>query len=197
MGDNGYTVDEERIDNENDNNACNSSPAFSNRSNAISGYSKLIILLILFAFICCFRAYVLDRVIVSGESMSPSFSDGDVMWARKFDTKEFSRYQVVVAKVRGKFVIKRVIGLPNEILQIIDGLVYINDNKLTDDYGYSTTVYGLAEEKIILQNNEYFLIGDNRDNSLDCRIWGAINQEDIKGIVVFQFFPFWEMKTIK
>ena len=197
MGDNGYTVDEERTGNENDNNACNSSPAYSDRSNAISGYKKLIILLTLFAFIWCFRTYVFDRVIVNGESMSPSFSDGDVMWARKFDIGEFSRYQVIVAKIHGKVVIKRIIGLPNETLQIIDGSVYINDKKLIDDYGYPTTVYGYAEEKIILGKNQYFLMGDNRDNSLDCRAWGAINKDDIKGIVVFQFFPFWEMKTIK
>lgn len=197
MGDSGYTVDEERIDNQSNDNVCNSSPAYSNRNNAISGYRKLIILLSVFAFICCFRAYIFDRVIVSGESMSPFFSDGDVMWARKFDIEEFSRYQIVVAKIRGKFVIKRVIGLPNETLQIIDGSVYINDIKLNDDYGYPTTVYGYAEEKIVLGNNEYFLMGDNRDNSLDCRVWGAISKKDIKGIVVFQFFPFWEMRTIK
>lgn len=151
----------------------------------------------LFTFICCFRAYVLDRVVVSGDSMNPSYSNGDVMWARKFDITDLQRYQVVVADIRGKFVIKRVIGLPNEVLQIIDGYVYIDGDLLSDDYGYPTIIYGCAADEIKLGENEYFLMGDNRDDSVDCRTWGKIRVESIKGVVIFQFFPFWEIGFIE
>lgn len=153
--------------------------------------------MLVFTFICCFRAYIFDRVIVSGDSMKPTYSDGDVMWARKFDISELKRYQVVVADIQGKFVIKRVIGLPNETLQIIDGNVYINGEILKDDYGYPTEIYGCAADEIIIGENEYFLMGDNRDDSLDCRIWGSVNIESIKGVIVFQFFPFWKIGFVK
>ena len=129
--------------------------------------------------------------------MYPTFSDGDAMWARKFDINELTRYQVVVADISSKYVIKRVIGLPNETVQIIDGFVYINGEKLEDEYGYKTSIYGCAADAVILKEDEYFLMGDNRDDSLDSRILGAANIKKIKGVVIFQFFPFWEIGFVK
>lgn len=193
MGDKRYSVDEKGTDNKGCGDDSNISVASANRSNALSGYTKFLVIMLIFTFVCCFRAYVIDRVIVSGDSMNPSYTDGDVMWARKFNIAELERYQVVVASVRGKFVIKRVIGLPNEVLQIIDGYVYINGELLSDDYGYPTSIYGCAKNEIVLGENEYFLMGDNRDDSIDCRIWGKVTIDSIKGVVVFQFFPFWEI----
>lgn len=127
-------------------------------------------------------------------SMNTTFSDGDVLWARKFNLQDIQRYEVVIAKVSSALIIKRVIGLPNETVQIIDGFVYINGEKLLDDYGYETTVYGYASNEVMLSENEYFLMGDNRNNSLDCRIWGAVKGCNIKGVIVMQIFPFWDMK---
>lgn len=197
MGNKGHTVDEKRLTNQSDNNSCTSDCFNFNRNNAVNGYKKFLSIMLVFTFICCFRAYIFDRVIVSGNSMNPTYSDGDVMWARKFDISELKRYQVVVADIQGKFVIKRVIGLPNETLQIIDGNVYINGEILKDDYGYPTKIYGCAADEIIIGENEYFLMGDNRDDSLDCRIWGSVNIESIKGVIVFQFFPFWKIGFVE
>lgn len=129
--------------------------------------------------------------------MYPTYSDGDVMWAKKFGNTALRRYQVVVANVQGELVIKRVIGLPNERLQIVDGNVYINGRILKGDYGYKTQVYGCCATEITLKENEYFLLGDNRDSSLDCRVWGPLNISNIKGVIVFKVFPFWEAGFIE
>lgn len=153
--------------------------------------------MIVFLIVISFRHYVIDRVIVSGVSMESTFSDGDVLWAEKYDMNNLKRYDVVEASIDGKLVIKRIIGLPNETIQIIDGYVYVNGVKLIDDYGYNTSEYGCLSDKITLNENEYFLMGDNRDNSLDCRVWGAIDIDNIKGKIFFQFFPFWEIKSIE
>ena len=163
------------------------------QNKAVMGYKRLFLMISIFAFICCFRTYILDRVIVSGSSMSPNYSDGDVIWAKKFGIIELSRYQVVVANIKGQLVIKRVIGLPGEALQIIDGKVYINGIELEDDYGYLTKKYGCATNEILLGEKEYFLMGDNRDESLDSRTWGAVCIENIKGVAVLRFFPFWKL----
>lgn len=197
MDNKGHSADETGIDNKSVDNGRNTDGACADRNNTISGYKKFLTVVFIFALICCFRAYVIDRVIVSGNSMNPYFSDGDVMWARKFDVLALERYQVVVAKADELFVIKRVIGLPNETVQIIDGFVYIDGEKLNGDYGYQTRIYGKAINEITLADNEYFIMGDNRDDSLDCRVWGSVSGNDIKGIVVFRFFPFWKIGAIE
>jgi len=129
--------------------------------------------------------------------MYPNYTDGDVMWARKFGISELTRYQVIVADIRGKFVVKRVIGLPNETVQIVDGFVYIDGEMLENDYGYETIFYGCAGDKVVLGDSEYFLMGDNRDDSLDSREWGTVDIKNIKGIVAFRFFPFWKIGAVE
>ena len=196
MGDTGYRTNEEKSGAQNRDYAESCSTAGSVGSDAVGGYKKLVAILLAFAVIVCFRAFVLERVVVSGESMNPAFEDGDVMWARKFGVDELARYQVVTAKVSGKPVIKRVIGLPGETVQIVEGSVHIDGEKLPDDYGYQTTLYGVAESEIVLKENEYFLLGDNRDHSGDSREWGAVAIEDLTGVVVFRFFPFWKIGAV-
>lgn len=179
------------------NNNGNTDTVCPDRNSIVSGYKKFMVAVCLFALICIFRAQVIDRIIVRGDSMLPNYSDGDAMWARKFGIDELERYQVIVARIDGKLVIKRVIGLPFETLQIIDGDVYINGVVLKDDFGYSTEIYGCAKSEIMLGENEYFLMGDNRDESIDCRMWGAIDINEIEGVVIFRFFPFWKMQFIE
>ena len=196
MGEERHSTCKEKLNYDNGNNECNSSASCDYRF-SLNGYKKIAVILIVFLLVICFRHYVIDRVIVSGVSMENTFSDGDVLWAEKYDMSNLKRYDVVEASIDGKLVIKRIIGLPNETMQIIDGYVYVNGIKLIDDYGYNTSEYGCLAEKITLNENEYFLMGDNRDNSLDCRVWGAIDIDNIKGKIFFQFFPFWEIKSIE
>lgn len=125
--------------------------------------------------------------------MLPSFSDDDVVLVKKFDN-EYERFDVVVTKVNGILAIKRVIGLPNETVIIKDGCVYVNGKLLENDYGYPTNKYGCAEHEITLSENEYYLLGDNRDYSGDSREWGAIKKEQITGEVIIKIFPFWEIE---
>ena len=145
----------------------------------------------------CFRTYVIERVIVSGQSMQPNYLDGDVLWARKYNLEKIERYQVVVAKMDHKYVIKRVIGLPNETVQMIDGLVYINGIQLDEQNVGQTTFEGCAVNQVTLKENEYFLMGDNRNNSIDSRIWGAVKKEHIEGIIFFRIFPFWKIGKVE
>lgn len=153
-----------------------------------------VIIIAAVAFVFTFRTFVVERIIVSGNSMFPNFQNENVVFIKKFNN-DYERLDVVVVRENGKSVIKRIIAMPNESVQIkADGRVYINENLLSNDYGYPTEVFGCAEEKIQLGDNEYFVLGDNRDHSNDSRLWGAIEQSQIKGEVFIRIFPYWEFE---
>lgn len=124
---------------------------------------------------------------VSGDSMYPNYKNGDVVVV-SLSKKEINRFDVVVFndEETNKFLIKRVIGLPGEKVQIIDDYILVND-VLIDDYVHVTMgTAGLAKDEIELGENEYFVLGDNRTNSKDSRMLGAINVDDMIGKAVYK-----------
>lgn len=157
------------------------------------GYKKAILLLMTFLFILMFRSAILERIIINGASMYPTLSDSDVCMARKFDV-EPKRYDIVIAKVEGQTLIKRVIGLPGETLQVIDGAVYIDGKIANEEYNFFTADMGVLESPYTIGEDEYFLMGDNREGSCDSREFGSVKMEDIKGIVICRIFPFWKIE---
>lgn len=138
--------------------------------------------------------YIVHQTTVEGESMEPTLADGDSVLVQRLSYyfRDPERYDVVVFPVGyedtdGKdiYYIKRVIGLPGETVQIIDGSVYINGSKLTGDkYALSDILEsGIAEKPLVLGENQYFVMGDNRNMSTDSRnsYVGLVNKNDIIG----------------
>lgn len=140
--------------------------------------------------------YVLQPVAVEGISMEPNLSEREQLLMEKitYRFRDPERFDVVVFPFEeGVYYIKRIIGLPGEMVQIIDGKVHINGEPLADDqFGMESVENpGKAEEPIILGDNEYFLLGDNRNNSLDSRyeVVGNIKREEILGRVFLRYYP--------
>ena len=197
MDNNRYTSDETRFENSSSYDSVSTRSSHFNRNGDLKTYIKAAILIFAFATIFIFRAFVIERIVVQGDSMNPTYSNGDVMWARKYNVRELERNQVVIVKIDGVLYIKRVIGLPNEKVMLEDGFVYVNGECFEDKFGYQTSLYGGAFEEIELGENQYFLLGDNRDDSADSRIWGAVDIDDITGVVFLKFFPFWEIECLQ
>lgn len=168
------------------------------KKKAQAGYIKLLILLVVVISVLVFRANVIDRVIVDGDSMNGTLHDGDVLWAQKYNvnTNTLKRFDVVTVKTDYGLVIKRIIGMPNETIQIKDGYVYIDGMKLEGDFGEPIKDAGEVAEMLLLQEDEYFVMGDNRNDSMDSRVWGANNIEDIQGIVKIRIFPFQDIMVL-
>lgn len=102
------------------------------------------------------------------------------------------KFKYYVLEIGKTSYIKRVIGLPGEHVQIKDGYVYINGNKLQEDYlreGIVTDIEKGIYDDFIVPENTIFAMGDNRTQSTDCRAFGCIPLEKIEGTLSFRFWP--------
>lgn len=132
-----------------------------------------LLLVLLFAYVMVHD--VVQRVDVYGASMEPTYMEGDILLADKLCLKftEIERFDEVVFQYqyrKNQFYIKRVIGLPGETVQIVDGRVTINGVVLEDDYGTELMENPRrAANPVVLGVDEYFLLGDNRNDSSDSR----------------------------
>lgn len=150
--------------------------------------------------------FVGQRTRVSGSSMETTLSDGDNLIVDKISYRfnDPERFDIIVFPYKyeeNTYYIKRIIGLPGETVQVIDGYVYINGEKLTSDI-YGAEVMngaGIAAEPITLGENEYFVLGDNRNHSLDSRdpSVGILTREDLMGKAWVRIFPFDKMGVVK
>lgn len=148
------------------------------------------------------RIFIAQPFIVKGESMDPTFADGQYLIVDEltYRTHAPERGDVIVFKYPkdpSKYFIKRIIGLPNETVKIDGGKVTIfgvespEGRPLNEEYIKNISFDSITEK---LGNEEYFAMGDNRGNSLDSRVWGPLPKENIVGRVLVRLFPFQTVK---
>ena len=143
--------------------------------------------------------FVGQRTQVDGSSMNPTLYHGENLILDKisYHFRDPERFDIIVFPFEEDgeetHFIKRIIGLPGETVQIIDGYVYINGELLESDiYGKEVMEYaGRAAEPITLGDDEYFVLGDNRNNSRDSRFEevGNIKRGDITGRAFLRIWP--------
>jgi len=135
-------------------------------------------------------SYLGQRVSVVGDSMQPVLANGDVVLVNRvvYNAKRPSRGDIIVFQPKGDkkshYYVKRVIGLPGETIEIIENGIYINGERLEEEY--TTTRInnaGIAAKKVKLDSDEYFVLGDDRENSKDSRDEdvGKVKREYIYG----------------
>ena len=150
--------------------------------------------------------YVGQRTRVSGHSMETTLSDGDNLIVDKLSYRfgDPKRYDIIVFPYKYKentYYIKRIIGLPGETVQVTDGYAYIDGELLESDV-YGAEIMdnsGIAGEPLTLDEDEYFVLGDNRNNSSDSRdpSVGILTREDLLGRAWIRIYPFDKMGVIK
>lgn len=141
---------------------------------------------IIIVVVIVIRTFFVTPVRVNGSSMYPTLKGGEIMLLNKLG--KIDRFDIVVLKLdTGEDnLIKRVIGMPGETVQITDNKIYVNDKVLEENFGVGIT-YDI--DKVTLKDDEYFVLGDNRIISMDSRVFGTINKEEIKGTTNFVLYP--------
>lgn len=160
----------------------------------------------LFVAVWAIVTFVGQRTVVNGVSMYDTLNDGDNLWVDKFSYhfKDPQRFDIVVFPMYDgeEYFIKRIIGLPGETVRIDhQGNIYINGEKLEESYGYETIepeMIGRAFDGVTLGDDEYFVMGDNRNESEDSRfdIVGNVKRKDLMGKAVFRLWPITSFGTL-
>lgn len=165
-----------------------------------------IYILVILVLTYCAVVFVGQRTSVIGSSMEPTLSDGDNLIVDKitYRFQEPKRFDIIVFPyqyTKNTYYIKRIIGLPGEKIRIDEeGKIYINGEVLEENYGKEVIVdAGLAAEEITLADDEYFVMGDNRNDSADSRFLsvGNIRRESIMGRAWLRIYPFKSFGILK
>lgn len=160
--------------------------------------AKYFVIIVIILFIITF---IFGITSVVGSSMSPTLKDGEVLILNKFKYRfsDIKREDIVSLRYADtKYLIKRVIGLPGEKVEIINNKLYINGIEYVEDYlskelNYQDFKLGDLNYTEIPEDM-YLVLGDNRENSLDSRKIGLIKKEDIVGKISFRFWPINKLK---
>lgn len=138
--------------------------------------------------------FVGGKISVFGKSMEPTLYDNDQLIIDKlsYRFKDVERFDIIVFPHESKlFYIKRVIALPGETVNIVDGKVLVNDKVIDGDYEFDDTHDYGDSLPLTVPEDEYFVMGDNRNNSSDSRrmIVGTIHKDIILGKATFRIWP--------
>ena len=169
---------------------------------------KLFKLLVITGLICFLFLYVLRPYCVNGNSMSNTINDGDYVLINCLDynMNNIERFDIVVLDCDGKEIVKRVIGLPNEVIKYRDDQLYVNhipvkEDFISDDYieemkNTYLKDYFTEDFSVELGDDEYFVLGDNRLESDDSRVYGTFCKDDIIGVNGLVVYPFEDFKFL-
>ena len=170
----------------------------------IRGVKEIMPYVIILIVVVLLRTFIITPIIVNGESMNPTLKEKQILILNKYD-KKYNRGDIVVVNYfngeKEERLIKRVMGLPGEKVEYNENKLYINDKKVEDRFAKDTENFELSYIDIDMKKipeGYYFVIGDNRNNSIDSRIIGLVKKEDIKGTVTQSLIPFkgWNNKNI-
>ena len=151
---------------------------------------ELLPYIIIVIVVLLIKTYIVMPVQVKGTSMEPTLRENEIMILNKVGYKlgKLKRFDIVVVKLGSERLIKRVIGLPGEVVKYEDNKLYINDEYIEEPFLASSVVTQNFQVKI--ENNYYFVLGDNREVSNDSRYFGAVNIKNIEGTTNLTVFPF-------
>ncbi len=139
--------------------------------------------------------------LIEGSSMENSFETGDRVFVSRLCAylNLIDYNDVILCKINyngnEEIIVKRVIGKPGDRIVIKDKQVYINDLALIEPY-IKNPISTDGSVDLILKDDEYYVLGDNRDKSTDSRFFGAIKKSDIEAEVIFRWYPFGDMEFV-
>lgn len=153
--------------------------------------------------------FVAQRTVVFKQSMEPTLHEGDNLLVEKISPRlgKVNRGDIVVIKdaspefaMEGKELIKRVVAVENDRVELRDGKVYINGEELKEGYimgDYTPPGENPEYNSLTVPEGYVYVLGDNRTNSADSRTFGPVPASNIRGKAIFRFYPFSKFGVLK
>lgn len=152
--------------------------------NYLKEFLPYFIIILVVVFI---KLFVVSPIRVNGASMNPTLNDKDIMLLDEISYRfsDIQRFDIVVVKEEDEYLIKRVIGLPGETVEYKNDKLYIDGKYVKEDFKHKETF----DFSTTLGKDEYFIMGDNRTNSTDSRVFGPISRDKIMGKTSLTILP--------
>lgn len=150
-------------------------------------YKKIMVVLFAFLLIII-QLFIIGIARVDGNSMNPNLKNNQLLLYSK-NINKINRFDIVIIKVNGNLYVKRVIGLPSESIEYRDNNLYVNENKIQENYKRTTTDdFNLLDisSNTKVPNNKFLVLGDNRSYSYDSRNFGLIDKSQIIGKLILK-----------
>ncbi len=184
----------EQEENQEQNQEQNQEKQFNVKTTAISVFKGLLNLLICLLGALFITSVLIVNAKVPTSSMEPTIMAGDFVFGNRLSYLNSSpdRYDVVIFRAPDEpktLYVKRVIGIPGDKIEIVDGALYLNDELLDEPY-IKEPMYG-SYGTYYVPENSYFMLGDNRNSSKDARYWENtyVSEDAILGKAIFTYFP--------
>ena len=149
---------------------------------------ELLSYVVVIVVVLLIKRFIVAPIKVNGNSMYSTLHDGDIMILNVIGYRfsDIERFDIVVVNTKKEYIIKRIIGLPGEEIEYRDNQLYVDGKEVEENYGSDVT----EDFKIKVPKGSYFVLGDNRTNSLDSRYFGPFQKKEILGKTKLTIFPF-------
>lgn len=137
---------------------------------------------------CLVKNFVFASSVVDGSSMFPILEDTDCLVTSRYPYtyREVKRDDIIIFKLGDRHLVKRVVGLPGDKVEIKDSRVYINDEAIAQSPSFDEAKYKYMEE---IPQGYFYVLGDNYEHSMDSRAFGNVGVSSLEGKVLFRIFP--------
>ena len=172
------------------------------KNNVIKVIKEIMSYVLIIIIVLLIKKYIFTPIRVNGESMYPTLKHNDIMILNEigYYINGLERFDIVVVNTNGEKIIKRVIGLPGDRVEYNNNKLYVNDEEIEEDFSHADTLDFSVNDDLgydVIPDDYYFVVGDNRINSIDSRIIGLVNKKQILGKTNFVVYPFSRFGSIE